>query len=313
MPWDARENALLDLGQMLKESGYNFVTVTPATHLLVNNRARNRWSSSLQDVFGWSRPFHQETLTPAMLDIMTEAELLAKHEDGLRSLVRFSSLDGNLIVHSAFPTNATDAVFFGPDTYKFMNAVKAELEKRSAPIKRAVDICTGAGPGGMAIAKAVPAAETFLVDINNTALSMARVNLALAGLDYATPRYSDLLSDVPGQFDFIIAHPPYLVDRGTRMYRHGGGPLGAELAVSIVRSAMSRLNPDGTLLLFTGVAIMKGEDRFRDVIASIVPRSGFGWTYNEVDVDVFGEELLHEPYDQVDRIALIVLTLTRHG
>ena len=307
------ETALLGLAHMVGKTGYNFVTVTPATHLLVNSRPENRWGHSLQDIFGWSRPFQQHVLPAVMFDLMMKAGVLAEHEDGMRSLIRFSSLDGNMFVHSAFPTTAADSVFFGPDTYKFVNAVNAQLERRKIPIKRAVDICTGAGPGGLAIAKAVPDAETFLVDINNTALSMARVNLALAGLEHATPRNSDLLSGVPDNFDFITAHPPYLVDRGTRLYRHGGGLLGAELALNIVQAAMNRLNTGGTLLLFTGVAIINGQDQFLDEIRSLVPGSSFDWKYREVDVDVFGEELLHEPYSHVDRIALVVLTLTRHG
>jgi hypothetical protein len=43
----------------------------------------------------------------------------------------------------------------------------------------------------------------------------------------------------------------------------------------------------------------------------MLDRKLFEVTYREVDPDVFGEELEHPPYDHVDRIALIVLTVRR--
>ncbi|MNC68306.1 hypothetical protein D3C75_1188850 [compost metagenome] len=37
----------------------------------------------------------------------------------------------------------------------------------------------------------------------------------------------------------------------------------------------------------------------------------FSWMYKEVDPDVFGEQLLEPGYEQVERIAAVVLTVTR--
>jgi hypothetical protein len=33
------------------------------------------------------------------------------------------------------------------------------------------------------------------------------------------------------------------------------------------------------------------------------------FSYEEIDPDVFGEELEHPPYDRVDRIAVVVATI----
>jgi hypothetical protein len=37
----------------------------------------------------------------------------------------------------------------------------------------------------------------------------------------------------------------------------------------------------------------------------------YNWTYRELDPDVFGEELATPGYESVDRIAAVVLTVTR--
>jgi release factor glutamine methyltransferase len=311
VPTDFQQPALLRLARMLRDTGYHFITITPASHARVNSRPQNREGRGVEDVFGWSRPFRPDVLQFELLGLMRDARILAEHEDGWRSLIRFSSLDGELFVHSAFPTVARDAVFFGPDTYKFVAAIKAYLATRQRPVERAVDICSGAGPGAIAIAKAARDAEVVMVDINETALQFAQVNAMLAGLRNVTPRRSDMLGSVDGAFDLIVAHPPYLVDRDARAYRHGGGALGADLSLAVVRTAMERLAPGGTLVLFTGVAMLDGCDPFRNEITATLDEADVCWSYREVDPDVFGEELAHPPYDQADRIALVVLTATR--
>jgi SAM-dependent methyltransferase len=93
--------------------------------------------------------------------------------------VRLSSYDGELFVHSAFPTDAPDSVFFGPDTYRMADAAAACTSSRS--VKRAVDIGCGTGAGAITVAKRAPGAEVLAVDINDNALRYARINAALAG------------------------------------------------------------------------------------------------------------------------------------
>jgi release factor glutamine methyltransferase len=313
-PADA-DDALLRLAVAVRDTGYRFVTVTPATHARVNARPDNAWARGLEDVFGWSRPFRPEVLPPGLFDLMRRAGVAMPHGDGWRSLVRLSSLAGELFLHSAFPTTEPDSVFFGPDTYRFASAVEAHLERRSSPVRRAVDVCCGAGPGAVVVAKALPAAEVLMGDINDAALRLARLNAALAGAGNAAARRSDLLSGVPGDpFDLVIANPPYLVDPAERAYRHGGGPLGAGLSLAILDAALGRLAPGGTLLLYTGAAVVNGHDPFRAAAEGRLGADpGVGWTYREMDPDVFGEELDTAAYAEADRIAAVVLTVTRKG
>jgi SAM-dependent methyltransferase len=301
--------SLVHLARLVQETGYAFVTPTPLTHARVNARPGAAWAHDLRDVFGWSRPFHDGVAPPAIMDAMRAAGVLAAHEDGWRSLVRLSTLDGLLLLHSAYPTVAADAVFFGPDTYRFARAIGGVLDRA---IRRAVDIGCGAGPGAILIARAHPGAEVFGVDINDAALRLTRANAALAGVAVQAV-HSDLLSGVSGAFDLIVANPPYLVDPSERAYRHGGGPLGAGLSLKILDAAVGRLAPGGTLLLYTGAAIVDGHDPFHAAAAAPLAGAGLEWGYAEMDPDVFGEELEGGVYAQADRIAAVTLTVTRPG
>ena len=51
----------------------------------------------------------------------------------------FPALNGGPFMHSACPTTARDAVFFGPDTHKFADAINAWLANRKPSIRRAPD------------------------------------------------------------------------------------------------------------------------------------------------------------------------------
>ncbi|WP_134630434.1 methyltransferase, partial [Pseudomonas aeruginosa] len=225
---DPRLDVLVSLGNWLRGQDYRFVTVTPATHERVNARPENRMARDLAGIFGWSRAFAGESLPADWLTLLAGADLIRREADGWRSQVRVSSLGEQLFVHSAFPTLAADAVFFGPDTYRFDRLIRSHLASSDpARIRRAADIGCGAGPGAIRIAMACPDAEVHGLDINPAALDLARVNAALAGVGNLTLARSDLLSQAPGRFDLIVANPPYLLDASERAYRHGGGMLGA--------------------------------------------------------------------------------------
>ena len=305
--------ALLDLAHAVRDTGYRFVTVTPATHERVNRRPGNEWARSLGDVFGWSRPFRVDVLPPPVFDLAQRAGVLTAHEDGWRSLVRLSSLDDELFVHSAHPTSDPDSVFFGPDTGRLVEAVIAHLAGSDALIRRAVDIGCGTGAGAIAIAKRFLGAEVVAVDINPAALRATALNASLAGVANVTARPSDVLGGVEGMFDLIISNPPFMIDAAERAYRNGGGPLGAGLPLACVDAAVERLAPGGALVLFTGAIVIDGEIPFRAEATRRLDEAGLAWSYREVDPDVYGEELDHPAYARADRIALAVLTATRPG
>ncbi|RRV09045.1 class I SAM-dependent methyltransferase [Pseudomonas sp. v388] len=305
--------ATVALGWRLSNGGYHFITPTPVTHQRVNARPANQTARSLRDVFGWSRVMPRTLLTAPEVEELLQAGVLEHHAQGLKSRVRWSSLDGLLLLHSAFPTTDEDSVFFGPDTYRFAHSINLHLQHTPHPILRAVDVGCGSGAGAMLIARARPEAQVYAVDINPKALHFAQINGVVARLDNLECRHSDILSGVDGQFDLIVANPPYMKDSRRRAYRHGGDALGADLSVRILREALPRLAPGGSLVLYTGVAMVDEQDPFFSAISDDIEQPGFDWTYRELDPDVFGEELAEPGYEEVDRIAAIELIVTRRS
>lgn len=307
----AADDALLRLGRMLKETGYRFTTVTPATHERVNRRPACATAHDVRDVFGWSRPFAAPVLPAETLSLLQAAGAAEQCGELLRSRVRFSSYDDELFVHSAFPTDRPDSVFFGPDTHRMADAAVAHVAGHPGRIRRATDVGCGTAAGAITVAKRAPGAEVFAVDINDTALRYARINVGLAGRDAVRPVRSDLLDAVDGRFDLIISNPPFMIDPAGRTYRDGGGPAGNDLSLRIVDVAAGRLAPGGTLVLFSGSGIVDGVDPLHAAAAERLDGSGLTWTYREADPDVYDEELDGTVYAAAERIAVVVLTATR--
>lgn len=307
----AQREALIQLGRALHQLGYSFTTVTPLTHERINARPGNEWAEHLRDVFGWSRPFKSDVLDEPMLEWLRQAGSLNAQGDGWVSAVRWSSLHGQLFVHSRYPTQQQDAVFFGPDSYRFVQALLAHLHDERREHLRIADIGCGAGVGAIVAALERPRSDVYALDINPQALDYTQVNAQIAGARNVRVLHSDLLAQVEGEFDLIMANPPYMADAQQRAYRDGGGEHGAALSIAIVESALTRLAPGGSLLLYTGVAMFHGDDPFIAAVRSRLQASGYAWHYWEMDPDVFGEELLEPAYSGADRIAAVVLRVTR--
>ena len=296
---DAGQRALVELGRELSRLCYRFTTPTPETHRRAISH-KGGTADDVRGVFGWSLPFEETLLPPRVLALLAESGALLREGARLRSGVRYSSLGDGLFVHSAYPTRESDAVFFGPDTYRYC----ALLEARVEGAHRCVDVGAGCGAGGIVLA---PRCESVvLCDVNSRALRLAEVNAALAGVgSKITTVRSDVLAGVDGDFDLVVANPPYLADETHRAYRDGGGALGAELSVRIVREGLERLPRGGGLVLYTASAIVDGEDLLLRALLPWLRRTRFD--YRELDPDVFGEELDRAAYRNVERIAVVAL------
>lgn len=303
---ERRDLALVQLGRLLRGRGYRFTTITPESHRRVNARPGNAVARTLRDVFGWSRPFTPNIIPVEMLTLLSDAGCVIQDGPMLRAAVRFSSAGHDLYVHSAFPTTQSDSVFFGPDTYRYL-----DLLRRLAPrARRAIDIGCGTGAGGLSIAPSCTA--VVLSDINESALRYARVNAAINEVENAEAVRADVLAGVEGSFDLVISNPPYLIDDQARLYRDGRGRFGEGLSVEITRQSIERLERGGRLILYTATAVVDGVDTFRESVSALLT-DRVTYRYEEIDPDVFGEELDRSIYGSVDRIAVVALDLTTAG
>lgn len=310
--YSQNEAALLSLLQVLKRCGYHFVTPTPATHARILARESFSEANNLRGVLGWSLPFLPHTVEPEILQLLQAAGTLDEVGDQrLKSRVRVSSLGDELFLHSAYPTDADDAVFFGPDSYRFADLVRRELCRVPPPQgAHLVDIGTGAGVGAIVAARTCPGLRITMTDINPKALALANVNAQAAGIGAAYAKGVNL-DAVAGAVDVALANPPYIIDAQGRDYRDGGEMNGARAAYDMAVAALERLAPGGRFILYTGSAIVAGEDALYKALKVLAAERGFAFKYSEIDPDVFGEELENAAYADVERIALIASVMSR--
>ena len=317
---DVATSAMSTLLREVAASGYRFTTPTPLTHQRILARRSRQVADCWRDVFGWNLPFPRTILTPSLAAAMLAAGVMQPAGALLRSAVRIASLGDDLFLHSAYPTTPDDAVFFGPDTYRFARLIQQNLlpQEMDGQRLRVLDIGCGSGAGAItAVRSLTPQGhrgavdiEVVMNDINPLALHFTRINAALAGIPIVIAE-GDALSAVDGSFDLILSNPPYMDDSAQRAYRHGGARLGRALSVRIAAESLPRLAPGGRLVLYTGVAIIDGHDPFFAEMLPILAAADCDWHYEEIDPDVFGEELERPQYAQVDRIAAVGLVATR--
>ena len=101
------------------------------------------------------------------------------------------------------------------DTEVLVDCALARLRGKTE-LARVLDLCTGSGCIGCAIAHALPQSRAVLADISAPALAVARENIAVLGLTgRVTAELLDVRCDPPralGSFDMIVSNPPYIRD-----------------------------------------------------------------------------------------------------
>ena len=90
----------------------------------------------------------------------------------------------------------------------------AKTEKGNSLPLRILDLCTGSGCIGIAVAKHLPYQELLLVDLSEKALAVAKKNAEKHLGENVTLLQSDLLTGVQGKkFSLLLSNPPYIVSR----------------------------------------------------------------------------------------------------
>jgi methylase of polypeptide subunit release factors len=297
--------ALLQLLRLLKDRAYRFIAVTPATHARV--LARPCEQPDVRDIFGWNRPFFAHELDPELLQCLHDSEMVEADGKKLRSMVRVASLGEDLFLHSAFPTTAADAVFFGPDTYRFLRFVRERLPLLKPAPTSVMDMGAGSGAGAIGVAHVLPGARVTAIDINPAALRLAAINAEAAGVRIETL----LSSEIADGADLIIANPPYIMDARKRAYRDGGELLGGQVALDWARQALRTLRPGGAMLLYTGGSVADGRAPLIGALEDACAANAAEIEIEEIDPDVFGEDLDQAAYASVERIAVIGATIRK--
>lgn len=78
------------------------------------------------------------------------------------------------------------------------------------PTPKILDLGTGSGAIGLALAKNIPGSQVTCVDISPDALEIAKKNAALLGLNKVQFHQGCWLDGLTDQFDVIVSNPPYI-------------------------------------------------------------------------------------------------------
>jgi ribosomal protein L3 glutamine methyltransferase len=153
-------------------------------------------------------------------------------------------------------------------------------------VRRALDLCTGSGCIGIAMAGHNPEWQVDLADISDKALSLARENILFQNVEERVRALkSDLFAKLDGEvYDLIVSNPPYVTEQEFAAlppeYAHEpalglkAGADGLDFALRILDEAPRHLSEDGWLIVEVGES--------ERALHKLLPRLPLNWIEFEV-------------------------------
>lgn len=153
-------------------------------------------------------------------------------------------------------------------------------------VQRALDLCTGSGCIGIAMAVHNPDWHVDLVDISDAALSLAQENIHFQNVEERVRAIkSDLFSAVQGEvYDLIVSNPPYVTEQEFAAlppeYSHEpalglrAGDDGLDFALQILEQAPAHLSEHGCLIVEVGES--------ERALSKLLPNLPLNWIEFEV-------------------------------
>lgn len=141
------------------------------------------------------------------------------------------------------------------EAIKYANQIKEDVE--------ILDMCTGSGCIGVALAKHVKNAKVTLVDISTKALEVAKKNAKENEVkEKVNFIQSDMFENIKGKFDVIVSNPPYIktkvineLDLQVQNEPHlalDGGEDGLKFYEILINEAPKYLKENGKIFLEIG-------------------------------------------------------------
>lgn len=149
----------------------------------------------------------------------------------------------------------------GPDHVLGVSSASTSLAQltRREPVRRALDLGTGCGVQALHLAD--HAAQVVATDVNQRALRLTELNLALNDVINTEVRDGSFFDPVTGEeFDLIVTNPPFVISPATGerlVYRDSGLP-GDRVVEHIVRSAPRHLGERGWCQILANWAHVEG-------------------------------------------------------
>ena len=216
-----------------------------AEHLLAHSLGRRRLDIYLE----FERELSESELKP-----LRELVRRRGQNEPLQHLLGTIEFCGNLFLCDR------RALVPRPETEQLVEFVQSEIYD---PKSKILDVGTGTGVIALSLAGKFPEAQIIGSDISGEALSLARDNAARLGLTGVEFVQSNLLENISGKFDLIVANLPYIsrLDRdelAPEVLRDPevalfAGDRGDELIRQLIESAPAYLHPGGLLALEAGI------------------------------------------------------------
>ena len=169
-----------------------------------------------------------------------------------------------------------------PDTEILVEEVIKSWKERKDTIE-ILDLCTGSGTIGIALAKYLDNAKISMSDISLEALAIAKRNADTNGVTEKSEFIlSDLFENIDQKFDVIVSNPPYIPTEiiktlDTEVQKEpilalNGGEDGLEFYRRIIKEAWKYLKKDGMLALEIGydqrekvIHLLNQENQYTDI------------------------------------------------
>jgi len=172
-----------------------------------------------------------------------------------------------------------------PET-ELLVEVALELFADARPDVRILDLGTGTGAIGLALASELPQSQVTATDLLPEAVALAERNRIKHGLENATVQQSDWWQSVEGQFDLILSNPPYIdaedphLRSGDLRFEPPSALVAKESGLAdlrrIIEGAPPRLVSGGWLLLEHGWSQAQ-------VVRQILAAAGFAGVFSRRD------------------------------
>ncbi len=154
------------------------------------------------------------------------------------------------------------------------------------PVRRALDLCTGSGCIGIAMAVHNPEWDVDLADISDAALTLAGENIHFQNVENRVRAIkSDLFAGLKSEvYDLIVSNPPYVTEQEYAAlppeYSHEpalglkAGDDGLDFALRILAEAPAHLSKEGWLIVEVGES--------ERVLTKALPKLPLNWIEFEV-------------------------------
>ena len=181
------------------------------------------------------------------------------------------------------PLTITPDVLIPRDDTMAVTDLAIEAARDYPAPQRVLDLCTGSGCIGLAVAYKVESARVTLADVSDKALRVARLNMTKLRLKHRVTAFSvDVFQPAAkflGQFDVIVSNPPYITTKemaelpvSVWAYEPHlaleGGADGLDFYRAIVKNFDAALRPGGTVCFEFGLSQ-------EDAVGRLLEQAGF--------------------------------------